>query len=280
MLDLALITQGLADAFTWTNLLYIFIGVAIGQLVGATPGLSIIMALAIAVPLTFALDTLTALAFLISVNKGGTIGGAVPAILLNVPGTPESAATALDGHPMARKGRPLKAMKYGLYHSVSGDLGSDLVLILVAAPLALVALRMGPIEITALMILAFTVITALLGDSMIKGLTAAALGFLVACVGLDPGTATTRFTFGQLELYDGLHLTALSIGTLAVSEIVMSIVAARSGRPSEAPIRVGGGTRDDRRVTLGEFLANKGVAFRAFVIGTIIGAIPGLGSTT
>ncbi|MBF9033277.1 Tricarboxylate transporter family protein [Rhodobacterales bacterium HKCCE2091] len=280
MLDPTLILQGLTDAITLTNLLYILLGVALGQLVGATPGLSIIMALAIAVPLTFGLDPLTAIAFLISVNKGGTVGGAVPAILLNVPGTPESAATALDGHPMAKKGKPLKAMKYGLYYSVFGDISSDLVLILVSAPLAVVALRMGPIEIAALMVLAFTVITALLGDSMIKGLTAAALGFLAACVGLDPGTATTRFTFGALELYDGLHLTALSIGMLAVTEIIFSIVAARSSGVSEAPISVRGGTPEDRGVTLSELLANKIVAIRAFGIGTIIGAIPGLGSTT
>lgn len=278
--DLSLITDGLVEAFTLSNLLFIVTGVAIGQIVGATPGLSIIMALAIAVPLTFGFDTLTAIAFLISVNKGGTVGGAVPSILINVPGTPESAATALDGHPMARKGRPMKAMKYALYYSVTGDLASDVVLILVAAPLAVVALKMGPVEVTALMILAFTVISGLVGDSLLKGLTAAALGFLLASVGLDPGTATPRFTFGMLELYDGLELTALSIGTLAMSEILFSLIAARRGQPSAPPIRVSGGTRADRVVTLREYLANRTVACRAFLIGTAIGAIPGLGSTT
>ena len=151
---------------------------------------------------------------------------------------------------------------------------------MVAAPLALVALKMGPVEITALMILAFTVISGLVGDSMIKGLTAAALGFLLASVGLDPGTAAPRFTFGMLELYDGLELTALSIGALAMSEILFSIVEARKGRPAAAPISVSGGSREDRVVTLSELLANKYVAIRAFLIGTIIGAIPGLGSTT
>ncbi|MDF0601382.1 tripartite tricarboxylate transporter permease [Psychromarinibacter sp. C21-152] len=278
--DPSLITNGLVEAFTLSNLLFILAGVAIGQIVGATPGLSIIMALAIAIPLTFGFDTLTAIAFLISVNKGGTIGGAVPSILINVPGTPESAATALDGHPMAKKGRPLKAMKYALYYSVTGDFLSDVVLILVAAPLAVVALKMGPIEITALMILAFTVISGLVGESLLKGLTAAALGFLCASIGLDPGTATPRFTFGMLELYDGLELTALSIGTLAMSEILYNIVGARKGKPSAAPIRVSGGTRSDRTVTFREYLANRYVALRAFVLGTSIGAIPGLGSTT
>ncbi|WP_269584074.1 tripartite tricarboxylate transporter permease [Roseibium sp. Sym1] len=280
MLDLSIILDGLISAFTLTNLFYIVAGVAIGQLVGATPGLSIIMAMAIAVPLTFAMDTLSAIAFLISVNKGGTIGGAVPSILLNVPGTPESAATALDGHPMAKKGKPLKAMKYGLSYSFAGDLGSDIVLILIAAPLALVALKMGPVEITALMILAFTVITGLVGASMIKGLTAAAMGFLAASIGLDPGSATPRFTFGMLELYDGLHLTALSIGLLAMSEILGSIARSNRSQSGQSPISVNQGSKADRSVTWSELLANKFVVVRAFVIGTVIGAIPGLGSTT
>ncbi|MAU19999.1 MAG: Tricarboxylate transporter family protein [Martelella sp.] len=280
MPDFATIIGGLTDALTLTNLLYIIFGVAVGQIVGAIPGMTLLMALAIAIPLTYTLDTLTALAFLISVNKGGTVGGAIPAILINTPGTPESAATALDGHPMAKKGRPMKAMKYSLYYSVFGDISSDLVLITISAPLALVALRMGPIEITALMILAFTVITGLVGNSMVKGLMAAALGFLFASVGIDPGLGTPRFTFGSLDLYDGLPLTAMSIGLLAVSEIFRQIAATTRATSTASPIRVRSDDPEDRGVTLTELLANKYVAIRAFVIGTVIGAIPGLGSAT
>jgi putative tricarboxylic transport membrane protein len=110
--DLATVFAGLTDAFTLGNLFYVALGVMTGQIVGAVPGLTILMALAIAVPLTYTLDTLTAISFLISVNKGGTVGGAVPAILFNTPGTPEGAAPALDGYPMAKKGQGLKAMKY------------------------------------------------------------------------------------------------------------------------------------------------------------------------
>lgn len=280
MVDVSVITGAIADVLTVTNLLYILAGVTIGQLIGATPGLSIVMALAIAIPLTYVLDTLTALAFLISVNKGGTVGGAVPAILLRVPGTPESAATTLDGYPMAQKGQPIKAMKYGLYYSVFGDLSSDLILILVSAPLAIIALRMGPIEILALMTLALTVISALVGSSMVKGLTAAALGFLLASVGSDPGTGTPRFTFGIIELYDGISLTALSIGMLAMSEVMFSIIAARRDAAPMAALDIRAGSREDRTVTFRELMANKYVAIRAMLIGTAIGAIPGLGSTT
>lgn len=280
MFELDLILNGLISAMTLENLCYILAGVIVGQIVGATPGLSIIMALAIAIPITFALDPLTAIAFLISVNKGGTIGGAVPSILINVPGTPEAAATALDGHPMAKKGKPLKAMKYGLYYSFFGDLSSDIVLILIAAPLAILALQMGPVEILALMILAFTVISGLVGNSMIKGLTAATFGFLLASVGLDPATASPRFTFGMLDLYDGLHLTALSIGALAMSELLHGMISAKKGEKSAPSIKINSTSKEDSHVSWAEVLANKFVAIRAFVIGTIIGAIPGLGSTT
>ncbi len=282
MIGFSLLLAGFADVFTPINLMFILGGVILGQIVGAIPGLSIIMALAIAVPLTYGMDTLAAIAFLISVNKGGTVGGAVPAILLNVPGSAESAATTMDGHPMAKNGKPLKAMKYALYHSVSGDLASDIVLILLAAPLAIVALNMGPVEITALMILAFTVISGLVGDSMIKGLISAAFGILVATVGLDPGMATPRFTFGILELYDGVPLTAVSIGALAMSGVLVGLLGMRASdkKNQTSAISMKGRTREQSVVTFAEFWANRFVALRAFVIGTVIGAIPGLGSTT
>ncbi|MDF0600450.1 tripartite tricarboxylate transporter permease [Psychromarinibacter sp. C21-152] len=280
MPELATVLAGLTDAFTLHNLLFVLAGVTIGQIVGAIPGLNILMALAIAIPLTLTLDTLTAVAFLIGVNKGGTVGGAIPAILLNTPGTPESAATALDGHPMAKKGRPLKAMKYGLYYSVFGDISSDIVLITVSVPLAMVALKMGPVEILCLMIFAFTIITGLVGNSMVKGLIAATLGFLLAAIGLEPAQGTPRFTFGMLELYDGLPLSAMAVGFLAVSEIFHQIARSTRAQSGAATVSMRSTDPADRRVTLREVLANKYVALRAFLIGTVIGAIPGLGSAT
>lgn len=281
MPDLAIVIAGLTDAFTFGNIVYILLGVMLGQIVGAIPGLSILMALAIAIPLTYALDTLTAISFLISINKGGTVGGAVPAILLNTPGTPESAATALDGHPMARKGQGGKAMKYSLYYSVFGDVSSDIVLITVSAPLALVALKMGPIEIMTLMILAFTVIAGLVGNFMVKGLISVAFGCLLASVGVDPAMGSARFTFGIVDLLDGIPLTALAVGMLAVSEIFIKIseyATREKGTDSESAQTLLDAS--SQHVSFGELWANRIVAFRAFVIGTVIGAIPGLGSTT
>lgn len=146
MVDFSVILAGLADAFTLTNILFVFAGVFVGQFVGAMPGIGPVMAMAIAIPFTFVLSPLPAIGFLVGVNKGGLIGGAIPAILINTPGTPDAAATALDGYPMTKKGKPLKAMKMALYSSVTGDTFSDLVLISIAAPLAIVALKMGRLK--------------------------------------------------------------------------------------------------------------------------------------
>jgi len=146
------------------------------------------------------MSPLGALGFLIGINKGGTVGGAMASILMNTPGSPEAAATAFDGHPLAKQGKALKALKIALYSSVSGDTFSDFVLIAVSAPLALAALRMGPPEMMAVMIFAMTIVASLVGKSMIKGLIAAVFGVLLSTIGLDPEGASDRLTFGVVDL--------------------------------------------------------------------------------
>ena len=217
------VLEGLAQAFTPVTLGFVLFGVVLGIAVGAIPGLSSPMAIAIAVPLTFYMSPLAAIAFLLGVNKGGEFGGSISAILLNTPGTPEAAATALDGHPLARQGKAGKALKTALYSSVAGDTFSDVVLILVAAPLAVIALKMGPPELLGVLIFAFTFVTALLGKSMIKGLIAAVLGVLLSMVGIDPEAAIPRLTFDVLELEDGLSFSGVAIGLLAFSEVLLQI---------------------------------------------------------
>ena len=203
MPDLSIVLGGLSDAFTLVNLLFVAIGVAAGQMVGAIPGIGPIMAMAIAIPFTFAMDPLVAISFLVGINKGGLFGGAIPAVLINTPGTPDAAATTLDGYPLARSGKPVKATRMALFASVTGDTVSDIVLITLAAPLAGLALKMGPVEILALMIFAFSIISGLIGDSLIKGLIAAVAGLLLATVGLDPEHGTPRFYFGG-EVHPGV----------------------------------------------------------------------------
>ena len=140
----------------WSILCFIFLGVATGLLFGVLPGVGSITALSLLIPVTFYMSPVTALAFLIGITKGGTSGGAIPAILINAPGSAENVATARDGYPLTRQGKPMKAMKMALYSSVFGDTCSDVVLILLAAPFAALALLFGPPEITAIILLAFT----------------------------------------------------------------------------------------------------------------------------
>ena len=278
MVEFSTILAGFGDAFSLVNLAYVLLGVVIGQFVGAVPGIGPVMAMAIAVPFTFALDPLPAIAFLIGVNKGGLVGGAVPAVLINTPGTPDAAATALDGYPLAKSGKPLKATKMALFSSVTGDSFSDIVLITVSAPLAILALKMGPVEILALMIFAFSVLAGLVGNSLVKGIIAAALGLLFASIGSDPENYTPRLIFGMWDLYDGLPLASVAIGMLAISEILRRL-SETGGKVSAAIDLIDTGNPDDKRVTWAEYWSCRYVMLRGAVTGTILGALPGIGST-
>ena len=278
MVDLAIILAGFGDAFTLWNLLFVLFGVAVGQFVGAVPGIGPVMAMAIAIPFTFGLDPLPAIAFLVGVNKGGLVGGAVPAVLMNTPGTPDAAATAMDGYPLAQQGKPLKATKMALFSSVTGDTFSDIVLITVSAPLAVLALRMGPVEVFGLMIFAFCVLAGLIGDSLVKGVIAAAFGLLCAMIGGDPENNAPRLLFGYWDLYDGLPLASVAIGMLAISEIIRRLSQIR-GEMQPAITVTDTGNPDDRRVTFAEYWACRFTMLRGAIIGTILGALPGIGST-
>ncbi len=278
MIDFNIILAGLSDAFTLYNMLFVLFGVVLGQLVGALPGIGPVMAMAIAIPFTFTLNPLTAIAFLVGVNKGGLVGGAIPAILINTPGTPDAAATTLDGFPLTQKGKPEKATKMALYSSITGDAFSDVVLFTVSPLIATVALKMGPMEIFALMVFAFSIIAGLVGDSMAKGIASAALGLFCATVGLDPEHSSPRFIFGFFELYDGLPLVSVALGMLAVPEIFrrLSLIRGQISSAVEFPKTQ---KKADRRVSWAEYWSCRYTILRGSIIGTIMGAIPGLDSS-
>lgn len=271
------ILGGISDVFTLSNLLVIAGGILLGQVVGAAPGLNAIMAIAIAVPLTFYMSPLAAIAFLLAVNKGGAFGGSVTAILVNTPGSPEAAATCLDGHPLAQKGQAEKALKVSLYSSIFGDTFSDLVLALVAAPLSVVALKMGPPEITTVILFSLTLIAAVAGRSLLIGLLAACFGFMMSLIGTDPIEGTSRLSFGIIELEDGIPLVSSAIGLLAVSEIFLQFEKKIAGH-SHAVSRVASPKPADRQVSKREFKGILPAILRGSVIGTGIGILPGVGA--
>ena len=272
-----IIFTAMLDALSLTTFLSVVLGVMIGIVIGAVPGLNAPMAIAVAIPLTFTMAPLAAIGMLVGVMKGGGFGGAIGAILLNTPGEPHSAATTLDGHPLARSGKPRKALQTALYSSVAGDSCSDLVLILLAPTLAVFALRAGPVELAAILVISLTLIASLSGRSLTKGIFAAALGAFLATVGVDPETAAPRFTFGQVDLFDGLPLAAVAIGVLAVPEIILRLQEGRSYRPDA--VKAVATSEGEDRMPLREFLTLKRTVLRGAGIGTAIGALPGLGTT-
>jgi len=273
-----MILTGFADAFTLVNLGFIALGVASGVTVGAVPGLNGPMAIALCVPVTFYMSPLMAIAFLVGMNKGSTFGGSISAILLNTPGTPEAVATTFDGYPLAQQGKALKAMKMALYSSVSGDTFSDLVLIFVAAPIAGVAIKMGPPEVLSVTIFALALIAALESVSLLKGLIAALLGILTNCVGIDPLAASPRLTFGIVDLQAGIPLAAIAIGFLALSEVWAQLERPQDQAKSAVRLDLNL-PKEERRVSFREYLAVGRTILRSSMIGTAVGTLPGLGVT-
>lgn len=273
------ILAGIAGAFAPLNLVFIVLGVTLGIVVGAVPGMSAPMAIAIAVPLTYTMSPVTAIAFLLGVHKGGEYGGAISSILINTPGEVSSALTALDGHPLARQGRPRTALQMSLYASVAGDVFADLVLIVSAAPLAILALRMGPPELLGVLLFAFVFIAGLLGRSLAKGLVALALGLLLATVGLDIETGGERLTLGVLDLLDGIPLVPVGIGVLALGEILVQTEEHYRGAPGVTGARLALTDTQQDRLTWRELAGCWRAIARGAAIGTGVGALPGLGAS-
>jgi len=179
------ILQATTNVLTFEVLAYITLGLFIGYVVGVLPGLSRATAIALLIPITYKLPPLAGISFLIGVSKGGNTGSALTAILINVPGEPQSVVTALDGYPLAQQGKAQKALKLALIASVLGDFIATLVLVVLAQPLAVLAVGIGPVELTAVLIFAITFIAAVSGHSFYKGLIAGFLGLLLAAPRLD-----------------------------------------------------------------------------------------------
>ncbi len=269
---------GFQDVLNFETMAWITMGVTLGYVLGALPGLGKATGVAVAIPLTFYLSPVAALGMLIGIAKGSGAGSAVSAILLNTPGEPSSAPTALDGYPLARQGKAQKALKMGLYASVLGDFFSTLILIVLAAPLASYALLIGPVELCAILLFSLTFIGGLSGQSLTKGLIAAALGIFFATVGLETETFIPRLTFGLLELDDGISLVPMAIGMLAVAEMV-----AQAGNlkhlDSEAARIKESTKREDRIITGPEWRRALPVIARGTIIGSVVGILPGLGAS-
>lgn len=270
------IFPALATVITDPTLLFaIVLASAVGMVVGATPGLTASAAIAMLLPITFYMSPLFALAFLYVIGKSGRYGGSVAAILFNTPGTAASAATQIDGYPLARAGKAGKAMKVATISSVIGDLMGDVMLVVGVGFIAAIALKLGPPETFAIYFAAFVVIGSVIGKSITKGLASALLGILVAMIGLDPISSEERFTFGSFELSNGIGLVPLMIGVFVLGEVFAQL---EERQKSKDAIKENVTDPEGHSLSFDEYKPCIPHAVRGGFIGAGIGVLPGLGS--
>lgn len=264
-----ILQQALFIFATWQNVLLLALGVFIGTFVGAVPGMTTPMAVALTLPFTFTLSPVSGILLLLGVYKGGIYGGSITAILINAPGTPAASCTVLDGYPLARRGEARRALDIALYASCIADFMSNLALILCAGFLASLALAFGSPEVFTLILFSLTIIASVSGDQLLKGLGSAAFGLILAIVGLDLVYGTNRFIFGEVELMSGLNFIPVLIGLFALPEIIAFYGRVEVAREYN-PLAGRGAGLDDLRKTLKTII-------RGSAIGVILGAIPGIG---
>ncbi|MBI4525599.1 MAG: tripartite tricarboxylate transporter permease [Deltaproteobacteria bacterium] len=274
MAPLENLLAGFAIALSPVNLFWCFVGVFLGTIVGILPGLGPPATIAMLLPLTYKMDHSTAIIMLAGIYYGAKYGGSTTSILLNVPGESASVATCLDGYAMARQGRAGAALGIAAIASfIAGTVGV-LALMLMAPPVARFAVRFGPPEYFSLMALGLTMVVFLAGKSMIKGLLALLVGIWLAGIGTDLFTAESRFTFGHLELLDGIDFIVVSIGVFAVAEVLVNMESPGGTKPFTVPKGL--------RNLLPTFQDLKDCRFaflNSSVVGFFIGVLPGAGST-
>jgi len=202
--------------FEWQILLSMIIGLVAGIMLGAVPGLTAAIGISLLIPLTYGMDPLVALAMIAGIHNGGSYGGAILAILFNIPGTPGAVATTFDGYPMAKMGLAVPAVKIAALSSAIGGVFSAIVLLLVAPLLATVTLAFGPPELFWVNVLGLTSVAVLLGSDPLKGLISACLGLWVGMIGLDYVSGYARYSFDIIELSDGLSLLVVLVGLYAL----------------------------------------------------------------
>ncbi|MFT5706188.1 MAG: putative tricarboxylic transport membrane protein [Oceanospirillaceae bacterium] len=272
------IINGFASILAVGPILGIITGVLVGIIFGAIPGISGIMAISIILPLTFYVDPIIGITMLLAVYKASIYGGSISAILINTPGAAASFLTAQDGYALTKMGKAGKALDISLFSSVTGEALATIVLIFIAAPISVISLQAGPIEKVFLLLFAFTVIGSLAGESISRGLLSCCLGMIFAMVGLSSITGASRFTFGVTELMAGFTFIPLLIGILVMPEIIN--VIRRRHLPEHEISLTKSANKDDNRISWKEYRSLFGTILKSTGIGTFIGALPGLGSST
>ena len=266
------LTLGFTLIFEPYNIFLILCGVLIGVIVGALPGLSSPMAVALLLPFTVGLEPIPAISMLAALYCAGTFGGSITAILINAPGAPPAVATAFDGYPMAKNGEAGRALGLAAVSSVIGGVFSLLVFLVATPLLAKVALQFKPPEYFALAIFALSMLAAISGKSSIRNLIGGGVGVLIGTAGIHLTTGVERFTFGIPEISDGIHFVPVLIGLFAMGELLTQsqTLNVTMERISSVVIKL---------PTMADYRKIKWTILRSCGIGTFIGILPAEGST-
>jgi putative tricarboxylic transport membrane protein len=266
--SMTLLSNGM-DAWFW-----VVPGLLIGLVLGALPGISITMAMALCLPLSLYMDFFPAMVFLTSVYSGAGFGGSIPAVLINVPGTTAAVATTFDGYPMARKGQHNEALGAALGSAMIAGMLSYIVLFFLIVPMSELVIRMGPLEMLSVAIWGLLMIGSLSDGSMARGLLAGCIGVLIGTIGMNTA-GYIRGTMGVPELIDGVPDVPALLGLLAASQLFGLV-------NSKFIVREGDTRALNGRAIFNGFMEvfkHRAVLLRGTVIGILIGAAPGVGSS-
>ena len=267
------VMSGFAVAFQWENLGWSLFGVFMGNLIGVLPGMGVLAAISILLPLTYAMTPTAALMMLAGIYYGAQYGGGITCILLNLPGTPSHAVACLDGNTLARQGKSGSALFMLVMASFIGASVGIVIMILFSPVLVEVAFRFGPAEYFAMMMLGLIAGATLAKGSAIKGVAMVFLGLLLGVVGTDVNTGTMRYTFGVLELSDGVQLVALAMGLFGVADFFANVN--KIGKATVVTKNV----KMSARPEPGDIRQSVGPIARGSAIGSILGILPGTGAT-
>lgn len=265
----------IGDIFTVANLTGVMIGTIVGVILGALPGCTPSLGLAIFIPITYTMDFTTAMIYLGSIFVGGMYGGAITAILINVPGTAAAAACTIEGYKMTLHGRAKEALIESTTSNLIGSVFGILVLLFAAPKLAKMAFEFGPQENFMLAIFGLSVIASLSTKNMMKGIISGLLGLLLACIGMDPVYGMNRLTLGIHYLANGIQLVPAVIGLFAFAMVIGTLSAKKHGNNTDTlkDVKIDHHTK----VTLKDFFRYPAAYLRSSVIGCVVGIIPGTG---
>ncbi|MBN1804765.1 MAG: tripartite tricarboxylate transporter permease [Sedimentisphaerales bacterium] len=267
------ILQGVQNVFEIKHLFLVLMGITFGMTMGAMPGLTATMAVALLVPFTYTMGPVAGLIALGAIYMGAIYGGSFSAILINTPGTPSSIGTTFDGYPMAKQGKGEQAIIGATVASAFGGVFGVIALIFLSPPLANIALRFGPAEYFWVGVFGLTIISTLAKGSLLKGLIGAAFGVLISTIGIAPIGGDVRFTFGLPELQGGVELIVALIGLFCIPELLITVFNGANNRQAVAYQRTPG----ILSATVKEVFSMPVNLIRSSILGTIVGILPGAG---